>query len=213
MEGSINSSSSNRGLRSAESNRFSTCSFADEISKIAIEHYKKRCHYDLNFKQTVLAAIILQVPTLDGFTLKVLSFGVGTKIIPIHLSSSKHRVRDCHAEVLARRGFLKYLHIEAFKLLKQRNRTENLSITPVDHLNSVFEIDQISGLFKLRSHYSLHLYTSSAPCGNASIKKWGKSRKPKFYDIPVHSYPSELRKHTRFYPTGCLHLFTIYLYE
>ena len=31
-----------------------------------------------------------------------------------------------------------------------------------------------SDLYRLRPEITLHLYTSSSPCGNASVKKWAK---------------------------------------
>jgi hypothetical protein len=51
-------------LRSAEKSRASTCSFADEIALKSIALYKELCPIDLleNTQQTVLAAIVLQIP-------------------------------------------------------------------------------------------------------------------------------------------------------
>ena len=34
--------------------------------------------------------------------------------------------------------------------------------------------DKDDSLFRLRSEVSIHLYTSSSPCGNASVKRWAK---------------------------------------
>jgi len=34
--------------------------------------------------------------------------------------------------------------------------------------------DKDDNLFRLRSEVSIHLYTSSSPCGNASVKRWAK---------------------------------------
>jgi hypothetical protein len=101
------------------------------------------------------------------------------------------RVRDCHAEVLARRGLIKYLLAE-LKLFPTTSETENPSI---------FERCR-DGLFKLRDGYSIHMYTSSQPCGNATIKKWAKSVKPKFQPEFETTFPPVLTQHPKFYPTG-----------
>lgn len=143
-------------------------------------------------------------------------------------------MRDCHAEVLARRGLLKYLYGELNRLLNTENdckskevecnidkdgsnmsdadegindgKIENdisdsirpdLSSSPVtstiqstskpishtpNHTVTGFEpftLNPATGLLKLKEDYILHLYTSSQPCGNATIKKWAKGKKAK----------------------------------
>jgi Adenosine-deaminase (editase) domain len=143
-------------------------------------------------------------------------------------------VRDCHAEVLARRGLLKYLHGELNRVLKAENNDKkkeleccvdkdgsnvsdgdegikdreiennisdnigtDLSSSPVSsHIRSTsnsksntpnysitgfepFTVNPATGLLKLKEDYTMHLYTSSQPCGNATIKKWAKGKKAK----------------------------------
>ena len=147
-------------------------------------------------------------------------------------------VRDCHAEVLARRGLLKYLYDELNRLLiiqtadsKSRimyNRDNSDSSNDDDislydkgmkdrkiendesddmrhnfsycHEKSIiqetpfskshtldctvtefspFTVNPATGLLKLKEDYILHLYSSSQPCGNATIKKWAKGQKAK----------------------------------
>ena len=141
-------------------------------------------------------------------------------------------MRDCHAEVLARRGLLKYLYGELNGLLKAENDEKkkgvrcsvdkdgsivsgvdegmedrkigydisdsirpDLSSSPLTSAiqsasNSTshtpnytvtgfepFTVNPATGLLKLKDDYTLHLYTSSQPCGNATIKKWAKGKK------------------------------------
>lgn len=143
-------------------------------------------------------------------------------------------MRDCHAEVLARRGLLKYLYGELNRLLKTENDDDkkeiesnidkgdssnsavdkeikngkiandisdsiepDLSSSPINStiqstsnsklhtLNYTitgfepFTVNPATGLLKLKEDYTLHLYTSSQPCGNATIKKWAKGKKAK----------------------------------
>lgn len=143
-------------------------------------------------------------------------------------------MRDCHAEVLARRGLLKYLYGELNRLLKIQNDDKNkemesdvdkddsnncdadkeikdgkiandisdsiepdLSSSPINSTNQStsnsklhtptytttgfepFTVNSATGLLKLKEEYTLHLYTSSQPCGNATIKKWAKGKKAK----------------------------------
>ena len=143
-------------------------------------------------------------------------------------------MRDCHAEVLARRGLLKYLYGELNRLLSigncENNDTSRSDSSSNEHILSdvdkgiedmkignnksndigsdlsscpltttiqdtthttshkstynvtgfnPFTVDPATGLLKLKENYVLHLYTSSQPCGNATIKKWAKGKKAK----------------------------------
>lgn len=147
-------------------------------------------------------------------------------------------MRDCHAEVLARRGLLKYLYGELNRLLKAENDEKKMGIEcsvekggsivsgvdegmedrkiendisdsirpdlssfpltsaiqstskPISHTpNHIvtgfepFTVNPATGLLKLKEEYTLHLYTSSQPCGNATIKKWAKGQKAKRLDF------------------------------
>jgi hypothetical protein len=91
-------------VRSAESNRISSCSFADRVAELSISAFKLNCPSDLQdaYKQTVLAAFLIQRNNDKGeeqklandiysvsndvreesCSLEVVSFGVGTKVLP-----------------------------------------------------------------------------------------------------------------------------------
>lgn len=84
------------------------------------------------------------------------------------------RVRDCHAEVLARRAFRRRLTLEMLEDLKGKlpdeqtgdsTRILRRSSTQVQGGNN----DRIR--YALREGVSLHMYTSSAPCGNATVSE------------------------------------------
>jgi hypothetical protein len=144
-------------------------------------------------------------------------------------------VRDCHAEILARKGLIKYLYTELNRLLivhkneesenkneknankKMISKEKNSSYDTTDNNDYVlkykdlnkdniydnsdndkcdmknieesnvaketesltyFKINEKTGLLQLQDNCTIHLYTSSQPCGNATIKKWARGKKP-----------------------------------
>lgn len=212
-------------MRSAEEERVATCDFADRIARLCIDEYKKRCPPFIEYKQTVIAGIILQT---DDQQLFILGLGVGTKVPNveqyIHKEESKivhdtsssisshqfqyhEMIRDCHAEVLARRSFLKFLHNYLNKadrdIIPITSTTSAISATNSNDRSiyelSIFEKSAESGLLHLRKGFSLHLYSSSQPCGNAAIKKWAKSKAPIYYNLPMYQYPISLHNHPPFH--------------
>ena len=165
-------------MRHAEKARNSSCRFADEVATRCIAKYEALVPPDLreSYKQTVLSGIVLQGP--DESVLEVISLGVGTKVLSLeHLLGDKvkERVRDMHAEVLARRGLLRWLHVQ----LELASGDESPYLTAVDE-----EVDPAGLLmttprrYRLRPQLTLHMYSSSQPCGNACIKAWAKCKKP-----------------------------------
>lgn len=75
-----------------------------------------------------------------------------------------------HGEILARRGF----HLFLFNSIK--NFLESSEDEKVNHLFLTYK----NSLFKLKKGVKIHFYTSSQPCGNASLRKWGKPSKERF---------------------------------
>jgi len=127
---------------------------------------------------------------------RVISLGVGTKFLPRKLlEEGTHqdggipygtRLRDCHAEVLARRAFQRYLWHE---IMTSRRSDINSNIDDITNLKILQRIDNLK--FRLKDGVSLHFYSSSSPCGNATVKKFAKMRKEKFdrsYDD--HHWPT-----------------------
>ncbi|KAG2791055.1 hypothetical protein PC129_g12241 [Phytophthora cactorum] len=114
---------------------------------------------------TVLAGIVLRSPSLsdagpsDKF--RVLTAATGNKCLGRRdLNADGLVVNDCHAEVLARRAFLRYLYAEA--LFWQENGLESSE-------QSIFERHATSHRLVLKPQHSLHLFISEAPCGDAAI--------------------------------------------
>jgi len=150
--------------RNAEKRRHrSTCDFADEIASASIALFE-RVGGDMapsrRKTQTVMSTFCA---TFSNNKLRVLSMGVGTKIRDEKFEGNGG-LNDMHAEVLARRGFQRYLLNEMLKErsdILERNSSNNDTI------------------FQLRENVKIHQYTSSAPCGNATIRRWGVSKKLK----------------------------------
>lgn len=72
------------------------------------------------------------------------------------LSTDGTSLNDSHAEVLCRRGFLRYLYDQMFNYAD-------------DSSDSIFLFDNAIDKFVLKENISFHFYTTHAPCGDASI--------------------------------------------
>lgn len=189
-------SSSVSAIRSAESERLSSCLFADKVASLSIRAFSDNCPEEIKskYKQTVLSAFII----LDSSTseMKVISFGVGTKFLnafsveklPANIDPQVNCIRDSHAEVLAKRGVQLFLFHEIIRCL--------------DGLESdILEFLPQLRLYQLKPSLSIHFYSSSVPCGNSSIKRWAKGKRPPTYpDLSMHEYPTE--KHPRLFVTA-----------
>ena len=149
-------------VRSAEKARVSTCAAADAIASTIIDQYNRLTKRESDsYSQIVLAGI---VAITNSETLQVLSLGIGNKFHPQGIKSESVP-RDSHAEVLARRAF-KRIILEEYIAITQKNEASDL-----------FEVATNKNIISLRKNIQLVLYVSSAPCGNACIRRWGDSPK------------------------------------
>ena len=132
------SSSAAAALRYAEKDRKSTCAFADRVAQCALEAYRRHAAAaGVEYKQTVVAAVVAVLRREHGparFT--AISLGVGTKFLRAELIAADGAgacVRDCHAEVLARRGFHRYGMLQLLGCLRANpdpNPNPNSNPTP-----------------------------------------------------------------------------------
>ena len=178
-------------VRHTEKRRTGTCSFADRVATLSIEQYcatipKK---FRESQKQTCLATILAHFRDAD--TLQVLALGVGTKFLPHALLQNGNvlvRVRDCHAEVLAKRAFRRYLYEELQRDIIQFSGTSGNNKNASNDIRSILErietptpdesedTSERSPTLqcRLKDGVTVHMYCSSTPCGNATLKKFAK---------------------------------------
>lgn len=107
---------------------------------------------------TVLAAFIATSKSRCDFS-DVISVATGTKCIGLDQSMNDidgYFMNDSHAEVLAKRGFRRYL----FSLLQS---------LPNSKRNDIFEWNGSSKLLRLNDDISISLFISDQPCGDSSI--------------------------------------------
>ena len=127
----------------------------DEIFQSCINIYEKipKTGKPVNNEWTVMAAVV----GLFNEKIEVLSLGTGSKCIGKKSMSPRGDVlNDSHAEIIARRGFLKYLYLEIGKLI-QGNKSE------------IFCNE--NGAVRLKNGVKFCFVVSSMPCGDSSIMR------------------------------------------
>uniref|UniRef100_UPI003AAB2359 double-stranded RNA-specific adenosine deaminase n=1 Tax=Centroberyx gerrardi TaxID=166262 RepID=UPI003AAB2359 len=86
----------------------------------------------------------------------VVSLGTGNRCVKgEELSLKGDTVNDCHAEIISRRGFVRFLYSE---LLKHCDGADD----------SIFEPAKENKL-RIKSDITFHLYISTAPCGDGAL--------------------------------------------
>ncbi|KAM9854730.1 tRNA-specific adenosine deaminase 1 [Aulostomus maculatus] len=135
---------------------------ADEIAKMCYERFHKLPHTgkpEPGREWTLLAAVVQITRSINSDTVEkeVVSLGTGTKCIgQTAMSPNGDVLNDSHAEVIARRGCIRYL-------------TQELCRAVSGGVSSVFcQADQ-QGKWKLKPGVSFLFFTSHTPCGDASI--------------------------------------------
>ncbi|XP_019720863.1 tRNA-specific adenosine deaminase 1 isoform X2 [Hippocampus comes] len=135
---------------------------ADEIAKLCYERFNelpRRGKPEPGREWTSLAAVvkITRCGKSDKVTKEVVSLGTGTKCIGQTAMSPKGDVlNDSHAEVIARRGCVRYLTQELYRAVSGRG-------------SSVFCQTMHQGKWRLQPGISFLFFTSHTPCGDASI--------------------------------------------
>jgi Adenosine-deaminase (editase) domain len=145
-------------------------------------------------------------PAKPSCQVQVVAYGVGTKFMrQVEIDADVHgsRVRDSHAEVLARRAFMRFLHLQALQLQQAHGpapdwRTDGPDSStpePDDIGSACIQIlectQQPQPQITLAPGVTIHLYTSAQPCGNATIKRWAQGASEKAHtDLMTNQLPS-----------------------
>nr|XP_004667281.2 double-stranded RNA-specific adenosine deaminase isoform X1 [Jaculus jaculus] len=104
----------------------------------------------------ILAAIIMKKNSDDMGV--VVSLGTGNRCVKgDSLSLKGETVNDCHAEIISRRGFIRFLYSELMKY------------NPHTAKNSIFEPARGGEKLQIKKSVSFHLYISTAPCGDGAL--------------------------------------------
>lgn len=135
---------------------------ADRIAIITLDKFKnlpKTGKPSLK-EWTVLSSILKY--NYQNDVLEVVSIGTGTKCLGKEyiLSCSGEIINDSHAEVMARRGFLRYV-------MESINKRKD------------FSYDNTIKKFRLDPTISFHFFTTHPPCGDASIFDFEDNEEPK----------------------------------
>ncbi|XP_066194060.1 double-stranded RNA-specific adenosine deaminase isoform X2 [Sylvia atricapilla] len=123
----------------------------------------------------ILAAIIMRKGNEDLGV--VVSIGTGNRCVKgEELSLKGETVNDCHAEIISRRGFVRFLYSELMKYDPSN---------PSSAEDSIFEQ---AGRKKLRikSSVTFHLYVSTAPCGDGALFDKSCSDQANEMGLPQH---------------------------
>ena len=153
--------------RASERRDANSSRLANRIAARVGAEYKSRCkaHVIATRGTAVIAGIVMRdVNATEPDDIVALSLGVGTKFIPSEVAAAidgandtvvwDAHVRDSHAEVLARRGFLRVLYRELIRLM-------DTGESPLLERRGTHRAT-------LRRGVTVHLYVSTAPCGAAS---------------------------------------------
>lgn len=119
----------------------------DAIASIVLQKYASFRFKPPPRQFTILAAFVLSD---NAGNLKVISVGTGSKCLPgVRLENGGHALHDSHAEVLARRGAVRWLLAEI-----QRAREDTCA----------WLSERPNGKYALKHGVSVHLYVSTLPC-------------------------------------------------
>lgn len=134
--------------------------FADNVARLCMEKYNclKKTGKPNAHEWTVLSGIILR--NADG-SLSLVALATGTKCLgDSELTKSTReergsRLSDSHAEVLARRAFIRYLY-------------DQIDLTLSGSESAIFSWNDENKI-ELNSNVSFHFFSSQTPCGDCSI--------------------------------------------
>ncbi|XP_045530314.1 double-stranded RNA-specific editase Adar isoform X2 [Pieris brassicae] len=135
---------------------------ADHVSKLINEKFTELMRNDpAHSKRKVLAGIVMTIG--EGIEKsKIIAVSTGTKCVSgEYMSVSGRAVNDCHAEVAARRCLQRYLYNQLLMYASSKNPRMPIEESDLEPLPE--------GGYRLKENRQLHLYISTAPCGDGRI--------------------------------------------
>jgi len=142
----------------------------DTIVSATLSQYSSLPFAQQPGKHTVLASFALH-DTRSG-RVQLLSLGAGVKCLPAsRLPIRGDALHDSHAEVIARRGAIRWLLEEVQRDAQAQGQNEHPTSTPasVSVSKSAWVCARDDGLYVLRDNAHLWMYASTVPCGDASM--------------------------------------------
>ncbi|GJJ07391.1 hypothetical protein Clacol_001593 [Clathrus columnatus] len=128
---------------------------SDDIVSKTIDFYSSLKFQPANINQYTILASITLVNHISQ-TSKLVSLATGVKCLPeSRLSFSGDVIHDSHAEILARRGFIRWLLEEVGRVITASSPSPWIDCEQKWHL---------------RDGVTVHLYVSTLPCGDASTR-------------------------------------------
>ncbi|KAG9014290.1 hypothetical protein FRB90_005468 [Tulasnella sp. 427] len=144
----------------------------------------------------ILAGIVLIQPGAISSTgspsrnpdlMKCISLGTGTKCLPeSKLPPNGDILHDSHAEVLARRGAIRWLYEEILRWTKNGERSDWVERGEKDE----------GELFRLKPGIQAHMYVSTLPCGDASTLLLSLAQDPAMAELKESSRATSLSSAT-----------------
>ncbi|XP_048576539.1 tRNA-specific adenosine deaminase 1 isoform X2 [Nematostella vectensis] len=136
------------------------CDFASKVAQSCCDLYTKlgkKGKPQTGKEWTLLAAVVQVLQRKEGgYTYNIISLGTGSKCIGQSKLDPKGGVlNDSHAEIIARRGFVRYVYNQVKECYGEGS--------------GIFTCDSDTNLCKLKEDVTFHLFTSHTPCGDASI--------------------------------------------
>jgi double stranded RNA-specific editase B len=142
---------------------------ADRIMVVVMEKFYSLTNMGLSnlARRKVLAGMVMTIDKVEGIVetniSRVISLGTGTKCVAGgYLSDSGLALNDCHAEVISRRGLMRFFYNQ---LKLQLSDDESV------RKSSIFVRQYGQGLpkYRVKDGVNFHLFISSAPCGDGRI--------------------------------------------
>ncbi|GMR39873.1 hypothetical protein PMAYCL1PPCAC_10068, partial [Pristionchus mayeri] len=123
----------------------------------------------------VLAAMFLMDRSAEK--LHCVSLATGNKCIKAcSLSFEGQAVHDCHAEILTRRGLMRWLYTQV--QLAQKSPDNSALVRSAGEGEGGG-----AGKLRLRKRFSLHLFISTAPCGDGRVYQFGGKKSKDYRNV------------------------------